>query len=89
MCLDWMNRHDEAAPFFNCAEACDPNNYFIVANIGWHYVQTGDYAAARVWLQRSLQLQWQDNFIARFYLERVTQKLSDNASRQTPLPPGF
>ena len=89
MCLDWMDRPDEAAPFFNRAEACDPNNYFIVANIGWHYVQTGDYAAARVWLKRSLELQWQDNVIARSYLEWVNQKLSDNASGQTPLPPGF
>jgi O-antigen ligase len=89
MCLDWLERHDEAGPFFNRAEACDPNNYFIVANIGWHYVQIGDYAAARPWLQRSLRLQPQDNPIARSYLELTEQKLRDQASGKGKFPAGF
>ena len=88
MCLDWLERHDEAAPFFNRAEACDPNNYFIAANTGWHYVQSGNYAAARPWLQRSLQLQWQDNQIAKSYLELARQKLSDQGSGRIRLLPG-
>jgi len=89
MCLDWLERHDEAGPFFSRAEACDPNNYFITANIGWHYVQAGDWAAARPWLQRSLRLQWQDNPIARSYLELTEQKLLSNASGQNPFRAGF
>ncbi len=67
----------------------DPNNYFTAANIGWHYVQTGDYAAARPWLQRSLKLQWENNQIARSYLDLVEQKLRDNAAGKNNLPPGF
>ena len=43
MCLDWLDRHAEAGPFYSRAEALDPNGYFTVANIGWHYVQVGDY----------------------------------------------
>ena len=89
MCLDWLERHDEAESYFNRADALDPNNYFTAANIGWHYVQTGDYAAARPWLQRSLQLQWENNQIARSYLDRVEQKLHDNAAGKNNLPPGF
>ncbi|HXI73629.1 MAG TPA: O-antigen ligase family protein [Verrucomicrobiae bacterium] len=89
MCLDWLERHDEAGPFFSRAEACDPNNYFTTANIGWHYVQAGDWAAARSWLQRSLRLQWQDNPIARSYLELAEQKLLSNASGQNPFRAGF
>jgi tetratricopeptide (TPR) repeat protein len=89
MCLDWLDRHDEAAQDFNRAGALDPNNYFIAANTGWHYVQAGDYAAARPWLQRSLQLQWPGNNIARTYLDRVEQKLLDNASGKNSLPAGF
>jgi O-antigen ligase len=89
MCLDWLDRHDEAGSYFNRADALDPNNYFDAANIGWHYVQVGDYAAARPWLQRSLKLQWQDNPIARYYLDVVEQKLRDNASGKNILPPGF
>ncbi|MDD5138816.1 MAG: O-antigen ligase family protein [Verrucomicrobiales bacterium] len=89
MCLDWLERHDEAGPFFNRADACDPNNYFTAANIGWHYVQAGDYAAARPWLQRSIRLQPLDNPIARSYLNLAEQKLRSNASGQNPFPAGF
>jgi O-antigen ligase/Flp pilus assembly protein TadD len=89
MCLDWLERHDEAELYFNHADALDPNNYFDAANIGWHYVQVGDYAAARPWLQRSLKLQWENNQIARSYLDLVEQKLHDNAAGKNNLPPGF
>ena len=86
MCLDWLDRHAEAGPYYEQADAHDPNNYFDAAIIGWHYVQIGDYAAARPWLRRSLKLHWQDNQIARTYLERVEQKLRDNASGKPQLP---
>jgi tetratricopeptide (TPR) repeat protein len=89
MCLDWLERPDDAGPFFSRAEACDPNNYFIVANIGWHYVQAGDCAAARPWLQRSIRLQPQDNPIARSYLDLAEQKLLSNASGKNPFRTGF
>ena len=89
LCLDWLERHDEAGSYFNRANALDPNNYFDAANTGWHYVQTGDYAAARPWLQRSLKLQWDENPIARSYLKLVEQKLLDNASGKNVLPAGF
>ncbi len=89
MCLDWLDRHVEAGNYLSRAEALDPNNYFIIANIGWHYVQINDYAAARPWLKRSVRLQWQDNPIANTYLDIADQKLLSNASGKNPLPPGF
>jgi tetratricopeptide (TPR) repeat protein len=89
MCLDWLDRHDEAAPYFSRADALAPNNYFIAANTGWHYVQAGDYAAARPWLKRSLLLQWDGNKIAKTYLDLVEQKLRDNAAGKNNLPAGF
>ena len=89
MCLDWLGRHAEAGPFFTRAEALDPNGYYTAANVGWHYVQVEDYAAARSWLTRSLRLYWQDNVIGRSYLEIAERKLVENASAQSPLPTGF
>jgi tetratricopeptide (TPR) repeat protein len=89
MCLDWLDQHDEAAPYFSRADALDPNNYFIAANIGWHYVQIGDYAAVRSWMRRSLLLHGGDNPIATTYLDLAEQKLNDRASGQNNLPPGF
>ena len=73
MCLDWLGQHAEAGPYFSRAEALDPNGYYTVANIGWHYVQMEDYAAARSWLARSMRLHWQDNVIGRSYLEICEQ----------------
>ena len=89
MCLDWLGHHAQAGTYFNRADALDPNGYFTAANEGWHYVQSGDYAAARSWLARSLRLQRQDNIIAASYLQIAEQKLVDDASRRSPLPPGF
>jgi O-antigen ligase len=90
MCLDWLNRHDEAAGYFSRAEELDPNGYYTVANIGWHYFQTGDYAAARTWFVRSLRLEpREENVIAHSYLEIVDQKLVEKATAKSPLPAGF
>jgi O-antigen ligase len=89
MCLDWLDRHDEAGALFNRADALDPNGYFAAAIIGWHYVQAGDYAAARPWLIRSLRLEPQGNEIAQSYLDLVEHKLLDLASGRNNLPPGF
>jgi O-antigen ligase len=80
MCLDWLDDHDKVETFFSRADALDPNGYYTAANIGWHYAQVGDYAAARPWLERSMRLHWQDNDIARTYLNLVRQKLLENAS---------
>jgi O-antigen ligase len=87
MCLDWLGKHDEAAWYFSRADALDPNGYFMAANIGWHYVQVGDYAAARSWLERSMRLD--GNSIARFYLDTVEHKLVENASGRTVFPAGL
>jgi O-antigen ligase len=86
MCLDWLGRFDEAGPYFNRADALDPNGYFTTANIGWHYIQIGDYAAARAWLERSLRLHWQPDGTAANYLKIAERKLAEGASGQGLLP---
>ncbi len=78
MCLDWLGRHEEAAPYFEQALKRDPNNYYVLAHQGWHFVQTGDYRAAKRWFERSLEVlnQWH-NPIAWTYLEIVNRKLKE------------
>jgi len=88
MCLDWLGRKQESGEFYRRAEACDPNGYFMVANIGWHYVQAGDYAAAQEYFNRSLRLEPNHNDIAQNYLEICGEKLAGMASGQ-PLFPAF
>jgi len=89
MCLDWLDRHDEAGAYFSRADALDPNGYFTAANIGWHYIQAGDYAAARPWLERSLRLHWQKNGAAAAYLEIAERKLAETASGRSLFPAVF
>jgi hypothetical protein len=88
MCLDWLGEFGRSSRYYSEAEALDPNGYYVVANIGWHYVQTRDYAAALEWFNRSLLLDW-DNDIARNYLSICEAKLQEQASGQLQLPAGF
>lgn len=86
MCLDWLGQSGQSGPFYSAAEERDPNSYFITANIGWHYVQTGDYAAAREWFARSLYLEHKENQIARNYLVICEQKLAERAAGRPQFP---
>lgn len=78
--------------YFQRADELDPNNYFMAAHLGLHYVQSGDYAAARTWFERSLRLQAKENSIARNYLPIVNQRMMEAATNDlsaklsAPLP---
>jgi len=79
-CLDWLDRSAESERYFDRAEELDPNGYFTLANIGLHYVQIGDYAAAKPWFERSLRLEGPGNFISRTYLEIANSRLLEAAT---------
>jgi len=81
-CLDWIGKSAEAAKYFSRAEELDPNGYFTVANVGLHYLQMGDYAAAKPWFERSLRLKWQTNSIATSYLQIVNEKMLEAATNE-------
>jgi O-antigen ligase/Tfp pilus assembly protein PilF len=82
-CLDWLERFGESPRYFERAAQLDPNSYFMAANIGLHYVQSGDLAAAKSWFERSLRLEWQeDNSIARNYLQIVRGRLQEAATNE-------
>jgi O-antigen ligase len=80
-CLDWLGRTSESRLYFDRAAHLDPNGYFMTANIGLHYVQTGDYAAAKPWFERSLQLEG-NNPIARNYLQIVISRMQEAATNE-------
>jgi len=86
MCLDWLGRHKDAEPYYAAAEARDPNGNFVVANIGWHYVQIADYPAAREWFRRANVLANWHNDTAKNYLFQICEpKLIDRASGRLPM----
>jgi len=77
MCLDWLDRHAEAEPWFKEAHRLDPNNYYVLAHVGWHYVQAGDDAAAIPWLERSFKINSWDNALAATYLDVAQRRLRE------------
>jgi hypothetical protein len=77
-CLDWLDR--PSGQYFWRAEQLDPNNYYNLNNIGLHYVQTLQYAAARPWFERSLRLQPVDNPIAVSYVALCLARLQEAAT---------
>jgi O-antigen ligase len=79
-CLDWFDRSDEANAYFWRAEQMDPNNYHTVNQIGQHYIETRDYAAARPWFERSLRLQPLDNPVAQNYAYLCVLRLEEAAT---------
>ena len=89
MCLDWLGRHGEAQPYFDRAAELDPNGYYTVAHVGWHYVQIENYAAAKPWFELSRLLMWKSNTIADTYLEIVKTKMLEAATNTSPLRPVF
>jgi O-antigen ligase len=85
-CLDWLERKAEATSYFSRAEELDPNGYFTVANIGIHYVEVGDLAAAKLWFERSLRLGGLDNPIAANYLGLVKSRLLEASTNALSMP---
>ncbi|HLH54326.1 MAG TPA: O-antigen ligase family protein [Verrucomicrobiae bacterium] len=79
-CLDWLDQQTNSLPYFWHAEELDPNNYYNLNTIGLHFVQTGDFAAARPWFERSLRLSYQDNPIAVNYQAICIARLEEAAT---------
>jgi tetratricopeptide (TPR) repeat protein len=77
MCLDWLDKHREAEPYFKKAEELDPNGSYTIGHVGWHYFQAADYERSRIYFQRSLELYWYDNPIARAYLQILKSKIPE------------
>ncbi len=81
-CLDWTGRQSESQPYFSKAEQLDPNGYYTMFYIGKHFVELGDFAAARPWLERSLRLDYNNNVAAQNWLPIVNRKLMENATNE-------
>jgi O-antigen ligase len=80
MCLDWIGQQEKAWEYYQHGYDLDPNGYLTTANMGWHFVQTGDYSAAKAWFERSRRLEWEDNAEASFWLPIVKRKMLEAAA---------
>jgi O-antigen ligase len=83
MCLDWLERHEEAEKYFEEAIRRDPNSYYVRALVGWHCVQVKDYDRAEDWFRKSLEVKWIQNPIADSYLS-IIQRARKEAESKRP-----
>jgi hypothetical protein len=81
MCLDWIGKHDEAAPYFAKALEIDPNHWHSRAMMGWHEFQAEHYKEASEWMRKSLLLNWTDNPLAFTYLTLALKKVGEQDAK--------
>jgi len=81
MCQHWLKDRAKAAEYFETALQLDPKSYYMLAMFGWHLVQIGDWAGARKYFQESYSYYWDDNPIAKQYLELVDRRLAEQAKK--------
>jgi tetratricopeptide (TPR) repeat protein len=55
-CLSWLGRHDEALEYFLIADAMNPGNVEITANIGWTYYRMDDPETALKYWKKSREM---------------------------------
>ncbi len=88
-CLDWIGQARQATPYFDRAVALDPNNYYVLAERGWHATYLGDYRQARRWYGRSLLLDtWRYPLAHVMYYDvlprRIQEEEEAKATREKP-----
>lgn len=89
MCLDWLGRKTEAEVYFKRALNRDPNSHSTLAYMGWHYFQSGEYATAKTWFERSLSLynnHRNRNYFATTYLTKTLERLAEEAAIKRMAP---
>jgi len=84
MCLDWLDRHEEALPYYDQALQLDPNNHYLRVLRGWHELEVGAPREALKWFYRSRMVYDWPNPLARTYTSRARQMLRED--RVTPMP---
>ncbi len=87
MCLDWLDRHDEALPWYQKAVGLDPNHFSTRGMMAWHYYQVGDYFQAQKWNESSIQMNWTSNPQALLYRDLIHKAMTEEeAKKQAPKP---
>jgi O-antigen ligase len=92
ICLDWAGQISASKKWYDQAETLDPNGFFTAQYIGWHYVQAGDFVAAREYFVRATKLagignNYSSSLMAQAYLKICDSKLAQVASGAVLFPP--
>ncbi len=73
---------EESGKYFAKAVELDPNNHFLVAHLGWHHYDAGEFERAKGYFERSLEIKSWDNRIATYYLNSTKRLLESKKGTQ-------
>jgi O-antigen ligase len=89
MSLHWLERAEEAAPYFRKALELDPRSYFMMGHMGWHYFELENYPEAKSWFEKALfQAHWHPEYrfkkydTAVYYLDLIDRRVAAQAARE-------
>jgi O-antigen ligase len=74
MCLDWLDKHSEAAKYFEKAQRLAPNDFTVLTYLAWHQMQIENWKEADKILRDAMTSYWTET--AAGYLELVQLHLS-------------
>lgn len=74
MCLDWLGRTNEATPYFEKAEALDPESTHVAYFMGRHYMELGNYPKASEWFTHSFDIKYNKLAFDSWWLLQVRMK---------------
>lgn len=74
MCLDWLDKRDEARKYFEKAKQLAPNDFVVLTFVAWHQMQIDNWKEAQKILRDALDCHWDET--AAGYLELVERHLS-------------
>lgn len=74
MCLDWLDKRDEAGKYFDKAKQLGPNDFTVLTYLAWHQMQIDNWKEADRILRECLSYYWTDT--AAGYFELVQRHLA-------------
>jgi O-antigen ligase len=80
MCLDWLDRSQEANPYFTKTLTLRPNNSTLEFYLGRHSMEVGNYPLAKMWFEYA---DWAHppSDLAKSYLKVVEERLANPSHR--------
>jgi tetratricopeptide (TPR) repeat protein len=75
--LHWLDRHEDARKYFDKMIELDPENHYLLAFYGWHFLQLNELEEAQKWLMKSWSHKHEGNDFAHIYLKILQRLLAE------------
>jgi O-antigen ligase len=77
MCLDWLDKRDEAGKYFEKSHELGPNDFTVLTYLAWHQMQLEHWKEANTILRSALSWYWTET--AQGYLDLTERRLAEKS----------